>query len=597
MLDRLSALPSLRPLFSLRDEAVRGKGRYIQLTNWLGCISVAVSSLYVIAYVIAGHTRPMWVVVAMAVAAGCSVALNVRGYHFTARHLLLVANNLCIFTFGLWLGQASGVYLTYYSTMAYTLLLFPPTAWRHIVAAVLQPLLLLVALHYFDTPVAIFGYDAPATLIHDSNVASVLLTAVLLLATVFVFSKGILSSERLAEEALGRLDREMCLVKLLQDVAIIANNAVEFDKAVQAAMQRVMELSGWQLGRFLPYDARRWRACAFEHDVAAFSRSTWQANASTDKWCEPCRDALSSVDSLLIGVPVLVGSEVAGMMQFISPGIVPPSAEMLNNLDNIGRQLGMVEERLRAQSSVNDSHIKMIAAAKMATLGEMAGGIAHEINNPLSVIQGYLARIKKFQTLYSGAEAIEHTDEAVESINTTIMRITRIVKGLRAFARDSTNDPFEPVKVQRLVQDTLSLSAERFRSKGVELEVETLPQDLMIDCRSSQISQVLMNLLNNAMDAVLEVPARGTRRVRIGAVDAGASVEVVVSDNGPGIPDGLREKVMQPFFTTKPVGQGTGLGLSISKGIVESHNGTLDFSSRPGQTAFRVRLPKEQTLA
>ena len=297
---------------------------------------------------------------------------------------------------------------------------------------------------------------------------------------------------------------------------------------------------------------------------------------------------------MLIGVPVPVGREVTGMMLFASVGPRPPSPEMLSNLDNIGRQLGMVEERRRAQRLVSESHIKMIAAAKMATLGEMAGGIAHEINNPLAVIQGYLARIQKVQSLYGGVEAVEHTDDAIKSIDETILRITRIVNGLRAFARDSTGDPFEPVEIHRLVQDTLALSAERFRNKGVVLEIEPLPRGLSVECRSSQISQVLMNLLNNAMDAVLGVPQRSARRVRIGAVDGGTMVDVVVSDSGPGIPDELREKVMQPFFTTKPVGEGTGLGLSISKGIVESHHGTLDFTSSPGATAFRIRLPKEQ---
>lgn len=586
----------LTALFLSRDDAARGEGRYVQLTTWMCVLFVGISALYIAGYIIAGEPGPIGAILLVIFAALGALVLNLRGRSLIARHLLLASSNLCILVFSAWLGPGTFVHLTFLALMSNTILLFPPQAWRHIALALVQPLIYLLILRRLPAPIPIFGHAPPSMVVAASTFASVLLTGVMLLATLVAFSRAIMRSDRLAEEALSRLDREMSLVKLLQDVAIIANNAVELEKAVNAAMQRVLRLSGWRLGRFLPFDDVAMRSCSFERDVVEFSRSTWQSAATSTGWCERCRSALHAPGDMLIGVPVLVGREVAGMMQFASPGPTPPSMEMLSNLDNIGRQLGMVEERRRAQRSVSESHIKMIAAAKMATLGEMAGGIAHEINNPLSVIQGYLARIRKVQSMYSGPDAVERTDEAVESINGTIMRITKIVNGLRAFARDSTNDPFEPVTIQRLVQDTLALSAERFRNKGVILEIEAVPQGLTVECRSSQISQVLMNLLNNSMDAVLEVPDRSARRVRIGAVDAGEDVEIFVVDNGPGIPEQLREKVMQPFFTTKPVGQGTGLGLSISKGIVESHNGGLAFSSQPGVTEFRVRLPKEQTL-
>ncbi len=600
MLDRLTlTFPKFARLVSTGSEAAArvDQVKYVRLTNSCAVFTLVISVIYAAYFAALGAWGPVLLEALMVAMGVLALRLNARGRTYAARHVLLLAANLVTYVFASWQGHASQIHLIYLALLAYSVMLFAPRDWRHVVACLSHQLVAFFVLLYAPGAheFSLFG-AAPEHLIRSNAVVSVLITAGLILSTFVTYSVSIHRSEARAEAALLRLDREMDLVQLLQDVAIIANSATELGKAANSAAERIKRVTGWGLGRFTPLNGERRASCGLERDCAASARSVWRRRGSAQdpSWCEACRQAFGPgpVPLMLVTVPIVAGRDATiAMLQFTNDGPVPPSTEMLANLDNMGRQLGMIFERRRAQDEVAESHVKMIAAAKMATLGEMAGGIAHEINNPLSVIQGYLARIRRG---IEWPDARERTEESIAEINATLMRITRIVNGLRAFARDSTADPFEPVKIQRVMADTLALSAERFRSRGIALAVEPVDPALELECRPSQISQVLINLLNNAFDAVQEGRARGSKRVSLATRDRGDTVELVVEDDGPGIPTDVREKVLLPFFTTKPVGRGTGLGLSISKGIVESHTGTLEFWSEPGATRFVVTLPKTQ---
>ncbi len=228
---------------------------------------------------------------------------------------------------------------------------------------------------------------------------------------------------------------------------------------------------------------------------------------------------------------------------------------------------------------------KLVTTSKLAALGEMAGGIAHEINTPLTVIQGRAHQIRLL--VEEGAPDPGLLVDFAGKIEATARRIGRIVHGLRAFARQADHDPIEAASAATIVADTLDLCRERFRSHGVALRQAVADESLRLLCRPTQLSQVLLNLLSNAFDAVegaaekwvaLEVRADGDR------------VELAVEDSGPGVPAALREQLFQPFFTTKPVGRGTGLGLSIALGIVQDQGGTLVLDERSAHTRFVVSL-------
>jgi C4-dicarboxylate-specific signal transduction histidine kinase len=172
-------------------------------------------------------------------------------------------------------------------------------------------------------------------------------------------------------------------------------------------------------------------------------------------------------------------------------------------------------------------------------------------------------------------------------IEDTAERIGKIVSGLRTFTRDAKMDPLEPARLDKIVEDTLALCQEKFSRTATSLSVTQLP-GTEISCRPSQIAQVLLNLLGNACDAIAE---QEEKWVRLECAVAEGKVQISITDSGKGIPPAVVNQMMNPFFTTKPVGKGTGLGLSISKGIVEEHGGSLRYDPSSPNTRFVLEFP------
>jgi PAS domain S-box-containing protein len=247
-----------------------------------------------------------------------------------------------------------------------------------------------------------------------------------------------------------------------------------------------------------------------------------------------------------------------------------------------------IEELKNKEKIIADQQVKIISSAKMSSLGEMAGGIAHEINNPLAIIG--LSANQSFEALAKNPPDLPFAKESLEKIRFTVKRIGKIIKGLRSFSRSGEKDPFEPTTIKQIVEDTLELCRERFATYQVKLEIPELP-NIEIECRAVQISQVLLNLLNNSLDSVVDGK---NSWVKVEVEDQENKIHLIVTDSGSGIPAAIAERMMEPFFTTKEVGFGTGLGLSISKGIVEDHHGNLDYDSSSVNTRFVIRLPKIQ---
>ena len=247
-----------------------------------------------------------------------------------------------------------------------------------------------------------------------------------------------------------------------------------------------------------------------------------------------------------------------------------------------------LREAQEARSLVERQQVTLVQSAKMAALGAMAAGVAHEINNPLTIISGKASLLA--EQLKKGPVDPKRLSDGFEVIEKTAIRIAKIVQGLRSFSRQEAVDPMHPVDMRAVIDDTLSLCRERFQRGGVQLEVDTAGRGpIMVNGRPGQISQVLLNLLQNSFDAVQEVERRWVT-IRIEENEREAILEVI--DSGKGVPVEHRHRLWEPFFTTKPVGQGTGLGLSISNGITQAHGGVLELDEESSNTCFRVRLPK-----
>lgn len=228
--------------------------------------------------------------------------------------------------------------------------------------------------------------------------------------------------------------------------------------------------------------------------------------------------------------------------------------------------------------------------SKMSSLGEMAGGIAHEINNPLAIISGKATKISAMMEM--GLASEDDIKNELKDITDTVMRIAKIISGLKAFARNvSEDDPMVLASVSDIVEDTLALCSERYKNHDIQLTVGEF-EDEEIECHPVQISQCLMNLLSNAFDAV---DGLNDRWVHVEIDTAPGKLIIAVIDSGTGIEEKVASRVIEPFFTTKAVGKGTGLGLSISAGLLEAHQGSLELDSESENTRFVMRIPRRQT--
>ncbi|PWU17661.1 MAG: hypothetical protein C5B49_08450 [Bdellovibrio sp.] len=253
-----------------------------------------------------------------------------------------------------------------------------------------------------------------------------------------------------------------------------------------------------------------------------------------------------------------------------------------------------VHDRVIAQKESEVQRAKAIDSARLASVGVMAAGIAHEINNPLAIISGLArAAIDKIQDWQKDSVIPKDhglvLEKNLEQIDRSVHRIAKIIRGLRVIARDAEDDPKAMSSLNEIVKASLDFCQERFLKNGVELDVVYGPVTTLVLCREAQISQVILNLLNNAFDAVAKL---NNPRVKIETFEDETRIGFYVEDSGPGIPADIKDKIMSPFFTTKAVGQGTGLGLTIASSIIADHQGHLKLDGSSKNTKFVVEFPK-----
>jgi two-component system, LuxR family, sensor histidine kinase DctS len=252
--------------------------------------------------------------------------------------------------------------------------------------------------------------------------------------------------------------------------------------------------------------------------------------------------------------------------------------------DDAGDHVGSVAI-IQDLSDKKEAEAKMVHSAQLASLGEMSGGIAHEINNPLAMIKGK-ASVMLMQLEKGNTDPVRLKSD-LEKINAVVDRIANIVSGLRAFSRDASQEGLKEADLAKVLNDTASLCQERFKAHGVELRLRSV-EHLPVPCRPIQVSQALLNLLNNSHDAVANLPHPW---IEVSLEEAGGVARFEVTDAGLGIPPETALKIMRPFFTTKDVGKGTGLGLSVSKGLIEAQGGKLYYDAASTHTRFVIELP------
>jgi C4-dicarboxylate-specific signal transduction histidine kinase len=249
-------------------------------------------------------------------------------------------------------------------------------------------------------------------------------------------------------------------------------------------------------------------------------------------------------------------------------------------------------EMQRREQQLRDKQEQLVQAGKLATLGELTTGVAHELNNPLNNIGLFVGNAVDLIEL-----AVTDRRQIVSELGRAMQQVrkaTEIISHLRTFGRAAPASR-EPMSLKQVIERALSLMQEQLRLREIEVTVDVGPEGPIVLGNSIQLEQVFINLLTNARDAVADSPRKA---IRICGSVGPTLAEVVFTDTGHGIPAGLERRIFDPFFTTKEVGKGTGLGLSIAYGIIKEHGGTISVASRPGEGAtFFIHLPLAHTAA
>jgi signal transduction histidine kinase len=309
-------------------------------------------------------------------------------------------------------------------------------------------------------------------------------------------------------------------------------------------------------------------------------------------------------------------------LALMSKELTEANAGLRNELEERQRtELALQKEKEEQRiliAKLEDVHNQLLQSEKMASIGQLAAGVAHEINNPIGFVYSNLGTLEKYVQdtfrmleLYEQAESEIANHDVLASLQAAkneldiaylktdlhalmqeskdgIVRVKVIVQNLKDFSHVGASDEWHYSDLHQGLESTLNIVNNEIKYKAdVVREYGDIPE---VECLSSQLNQVFMNLLVNAAYAISE---RGTITIRTGC--AGDEVWVEIADTGQGIPPENLQKIFDPFFTTKPIGKGTGLGLSLSYGILQKHHGRLEVQSEVGRgTTFRLSLPDTQ---
>jgi len=303
------------------------------------------------------------------------------------------------------------------------------------------------------------------------------------------------------------------------------------------------------------------------------------------------RARLASEDlRALVAIPLLTHERIIGALAVSDRTGREFTPDELQTLQAFADQAALAFENARLYATAQDSltrlrdtQAQLVQAAKMSALGQLVSGVAHELNNPLSVIIGY-GQLLLSRDVPSGMR------RPVELMVAQGDRMAKIVRNLLFFARQRPPER-AAVKLNAVIEQTLSLRTNQLSLSGITVDTEFTPELPEITGDAQQLEQVFLNLLLNAEQAILEVKPQGRILVRTRLQPDGQAIYADVVDDGPGIAADALPRVFEPFFTTKIVGSGTGLGLSVSYGIIEEHGGQLSVQSRPGETIFTIELP------
>lgn len=244
-----------------------------------------------------------------------------------------------------------------------------------------------------------------------------------------------------------------------------------------------------------------------------------------------------------------------------------------------------IDAKKQAEHKYDLERQKSIQSSKLASLGELAASMAHEINNPLGIISGYS------ELMLLSEDINDSQSEMLEVVLKSCERISHIVNNLKRFSRKDEQRALELVSLAKMIDESISLANPRLKRELIDLKFtsETHSKADRILCNAIEIEQVFLNLINNAIDALIDIPHK---KIEITTSVHEQMIECRIIDHGLGIPAPSISKIFNPFYTTKAKGAGTGLGLSIVKDIIQEHGGSIKLESEAEHTVFVLIFPR-----
>lgn len=268
--------------------------------------------------------------------------------------------------------------------------------------------------------------------------------------------------------------------------------------------------------------------------------------------------------------------------------------ELIHNvLNTLSTRVGSEFKRVEQQYLIDSQKMRMTESARLAALGEMAGGIAHEINNPLAIIKVSAEMLS--HRIQLGQFEADLFQSNLAKIDATVERITKIVMGLKRLTRGSSAKEQDTISVFDIVQDAVSIVEQKMKDHQIDLQVEGGREDYYVIGNGVQIGQVVVNIVTNAIH---ELTGQEDAKIRIFSENSNDRLSVVIANNGPKIPPEIERRIMEPFFTTKEIGVGTGLGLSISQNLMNYNGGDLLLKQTDDEVQFVLsfsKIPKKMS--
>lgn len=527
--------------------------KFSKLTNLISMTFGLLAAPYVILLIIAGFYLPAALLVGFLASMFLIKYINSRGFYNTTKFLVVLLASSTISIISMLLGAESYTHWCLFIIIATAFLLFSFSDKNSIFSLIvcLTFLTLVFILFEYYKPSAVFQLSPLAyTFVRYNNI----FTAIFGITIQLVYLRFIVDeNERILRQVIAE---NLAFRAALDQTAIVA--CTDKSGTITQINNNFCNISGYQKDELV---GQNHRILNSGHHSRQYFENLWKTISSGKPWrgeiCNKTKD---------------------GRLYWVDTAIVPSFAES-----------GKIDKYYSVRFDITDkkySEEQWILVSKMAALGEMASGVAHEINTPLAIIQ--LRTDQMLGAVNSGQTFdIAKMQKSLNDINKTVHRITKIISGLRFFSRNTQDDELVDYSLKSIIQDTLELYTEKLRLRGVSLELH-IEDDYSIKCNPTEISQVLLNLLNNSMDAIEDSDKQW---IKIELKRGNNVIELAVTDNGAGISKNIQDKIMQPFFTTKEVGKGTGLGLSISRGIVESHGGKLRVDNDSHNTRFIIQFP------